>query len=312
VVNFKNWLQELSKQRWDIWLNNTIPEVKESDTTVEHDKSEIIYKDISVQSEENFNSIYHEKKYDFTKSLNHRSVTIDDVKRNMNFRPTPQCNSRAVSADLPKKPDLKYIKNLKEKPNWWCTCTNEQTVAFVNNDLSQIAQKYHQQSPLKPSIDLNDKENNPVNQQIVQELTIERKKWQSRIARVKKALKGQVSELRTEIARREIKHQEELLSSKKTQEPKISKEIKFIIDSHKSEIESLKINLVDTKLELNKKSIELASIHGDRLKQTNNINYNADYKFNELKNNNQYLQDQISVIEVKHSRDIQIIKNQHK
>jgi hypothetical protein len=35
----------------------------------------------------------------------------------MNFRPTPQCNSRAVSADLPKKPDLKYIKNLKEKPN---------------------------------------------------------------------------------------------------------------------------------------------------------------------------------------------------
>lgn len=97
-------------------LNNTIPEVKESDTTKEHDKSEIIYKDINTQSDEDFNSIYHEEKYDFTKSLNLRSVTIDDVKRNMNFRQTPQCNSRAVSADLPKKSDLKYIKNHKEKP----------------------------------------------------------------------------------------------------------------------------------------------------------------------------------------------------
>lgn len=148
--------------------------------------------------------------------------------------------------------------------------------------------------------------------QATQELTIERKKWQYRLAKIKKALKGQVSELRTEIARREIKHQEELLSSNKTQEPKISKEITFIIDSHKSEIESLKKHLADTKLELNKKSVELVSIHGDRLKQTNNINNNAEYKFNELKEHNQYLQNQISIIQVKHSRYIQVLKNQHK
>lgn len=134
-------------------------------------------------------------------------------------------------------------------------------------------------------------------------------KWQSKFEKIKKTFKIQVTELRTEIARREIKHQEELLGISRIQEPKQSKEIKFIIDGHKNEIELLKKQLEETKLELSRKSNEVDLIRDDKLKQINTINYNANNQINELKHQNKYLQDQISAFQEAYDRDIRILTN---
>lgn len=134
-------------------------------------------------------------------------------------------------------------------------------------------------------------------------------KFQLKLEKIKKTFKIQVTELRTEIARREIKHQEELLAFTRNQEPKQSKEIKFIIDGHKNEIELLKKHLEETKLELTKKSTEVDLIRDDKLKQIGTINCNANNQINELKNQNKYLKDQISAFQETYDRDIRILKN---
>ena len=82
----------------------------------------------------------------------------------------------------------------------------------------------------------------------------QRKKWEV----TKKALKSQITEMRTEIARIEIKHQEKIISSTKPSPSTVeSKEMKFIINSHRKEIHELKDEVDKYKKELKDKDHEM-------------------------------------------------------
>lgn len=182
VLNFKNWLHDLSKKRQEIRRHNTIPEVKESETTEENDKYEEIkqLKDVSIQASINFNNIVKEEKYDisqnkYCKNSHNKSLTIDNVKRNTKFKPKTQSHSRTISVDWQRESDYKYIKNSKKKSDGHCKWENKQTIEFSNNELSPIAQKSNKQLSLKPTIDFEDKENMNINFKINQEIERERK-----------------------------------------------------------------------------------------------------------------------------------------
>lgn len=180
VLNFKNWLQDLSKKRQEIRRHSTIPEVKESETTEENDKYEKQLKDAGIQASFNFDSIVRDDKFDVSQNnvknvLHSKSLTIDNVKRNMKFKPKTQSHSRTISVDRQGVSDYKYIKNGTKKPECNCKWENKQTIEFTANELSPIAQKSNNQLSLKPTIDFEDKENLNVNFKIDQAVEDERK-----------------------------------------------------------------------------------------------------------------------------------------
>ena len=71
--------------------------------------------------------------------------------------------------------------------------------------------------------------------------------------------------MRTEIARIEIKHQEHLISTAKPQQNTIeSKEMKFIINSHRNEIQELKAEIEWYKRDIKDKDYEISQIKEDK------------------------------------------------
>lgn len=69
--------------------------------------------------------------------------------------------------------------------------------------------------------------------------------------------------MRTEIARLEIKHQEELLNNKPMLKVE-SKEMKYIMTSHRNEIEELKGQIHKLKQALYDRDVEISRLKDDR------------------------------------------------
>jgi len=187
--NFKKSLNHFSSKQQEVQKQNMIPEVQESEYFEEDWDPTINVRDI-VKPKELIGNLHQVNQ----KHERGNSVHVSHS-RSSNINPQ-LFHTRSVEVT---ENDLKYMK----KNTRVDSPQHENGISY-----NEIKQNKKASKGINARVD--DKENCTVNNSYQQLINVEKQKWQAKLKRTKKILKAQITELRTEIARRDIKHQEQI------------------------------------------------------------------------------------------------------
>lgn len=235
-------------------------------------------------------------------NISQTSQNIDQNKLRSNSR------VKNSSVDFRNNWDDKYIKARRQHKH---QRSKSRQFDSKMHELSPISPKEFK-STLRKNMNFADKENVSHNVNAQKLLEVEREKWMSKYGKLKKAMKAQVSELRTEIARREIKHQEEMLKLQQVPKPKAeTPEMKFMMDQYRTEIETLKGQIEQLKAKLDRKDIEIDRLKEQKATQIAHNTQDSNNRITQLEMQNRQLEHELYKIRDEFEIEVKVMKSQH-